>query len=440
MKYIEISENIILRIKNKEFRNGSKLPSIRELSNEYKCNKSTIIKALTQLEDNHYCYGVPRSGYYVIEKETVNESTMIECDFEHVRIHSEYLPYKEFHHCATKAIKSMDSSLYQYGDPKGLLNLREAIYKQLFDEGIYTDSNRIVMTSGAIQGINYLLRLIKKQGKSLLIESPTYSSIVEMIKLLDVDYHCIARNHAAYDFNDLDEALSRVDYFYIIPNHHNPFGDTLTYEVKQKILKLCIKHDVYLIEDDYLADIVTDVKVKSLRYYDESNSVIYIRSFSKGFLPGIRLGYVEFPNNYEDLDDFVYIKQFSDLCTSSHNQYALYYYIQTGMYKRHIHKIRNVYTHRMTILKGALASLLPKWVQCNFDRTGIFLYFHFMKKIDDDKLRKLLKKRKIRVAFNDAFVMHDSNEITGLRLCVSNYPIDDLLVGLRELIIILDLL
>jgi DNA-binding transcriptional MocR family regulator len=438
MRYKEISEAIITRINNKEFKNGSRLPSIRNLSSEYQCNKSTIIKALSLLEKDNFCYGVPRSGYYVIEKEIVKVSTTIEYDFKHVKIHKEYLPYKEFHHCATKAIISMDSNLYQYGDPKGLFCLRNTVYNQLFEEGIYSDAKGIVMTSGAIQGINYLLQLIKKQGKSLLIESPTYSSIIKMIKFLDIDYDLISRINKGYDLKELEEKLKAVDYFYIIPNHHNPLGDTLSYELKQKVLKLCKKYDVYIIEDDYLADIVTDIKTKSLRYYDENNSVIYIRSFSKGFLPGIRLGYVEFPKTYEYLDDFVDIKLLSDYCTSSHNQYALYYFIQTGMYKRHIYKIRNVYIHRMTIIKGALESLLPNWIQCNFDKTGIFLYFHINKEIDGVLLKKLLDKRKIKVAFNNEFLTGDVTSITGIRLCIASYSIDDILVGLKELIALLN--
>ena len=65
--YQYIVETIIKDIQNGTLKKGSKLPSIRQLSQTYTCSKDTAQRALLELKYQNYIYAVPKSGYYVLE-------------------------------------------------------------------------------------------------------------------------------------------------------------------------------------------------------------------------------------------------------------------------------------------------------------------------------------------------------------------------------------
>ena len=65
--YHDIVETIIKDIQNGTLKKGSKLPSIRQLSQTYACSKDTAQRALLELKYQNYIYAVPKSGYYVLE-------------------------------------------------------------------------------------------------------------------------------------------------------------------------------------------------------------------------------------------------------------------------------------------------------------------------------------------------------------------------------------
>lgn len=67
-KYAELINDLELQISGDAYKEGDRLPSIRELSKRYDCSKSTVIRALEELQDKHLIYAAPKSGYYVMKR------------------------------------------------------------------------------------------------------------------------------------------------------------------------------------------------------------------------------------------------------------------------------------------------------------------------------------------------------------------------------------
>lgn len=65
LKYQEVADRIELAIKNKKLSQGTRLPSLNELITKYTVSKTTLIKALTTLEDKGVIYQVQGSGIFV---------------------------------------------------------------------------------------------------------------------------------------------------------------------------------------------------------------------------------------------------------------------------------------------------------------------------------------------------------------------------------------
>jgi DNA-binding transcriptional MocR family regulator len=64
---------------------------------------------------------------------------------------------------------------------------------------------------------------------------------------------------------------------------------------KSRIVFLANKYDVYLVEDDYIADFETDLMAGPLYFYDINQRVIYLKSFSNIMFPGLRVGFAVLP-------------------------------------------------------------------------------------------------------------------------------------------------
>lgn len=67
--YIQLVEMIRMDIVSGKFKNGQKLPSVRELALTMKVNPNTMQKALAELEDEKLIYTERTNGKYVTEDE-----------------------------------------------------------------------------------------------------------------------------------------------------------------------------------------------------------------------------------------------------------------------------------------------------------------------------------------------------------------------------------
>ncbi len=74
------------------------------------------------------------------------------------------------------------------------------------------------------------------------------------------------------------------------------------------------EHDFYIIEDDFIVILFFEsMDNRTIRSYDDKNRVVYIKSFSKILMPGLRIGIVEMPN--ELLKKVLWAKYSSDIST-----------------------------------------------------------------------------------------------------------------------------
>lgn len=433
MKYELIAGRLKKDIEARKYASGQRLPSIRYLAEEMGTSKGTVIKALEILEKENLCYAVPKSGFYVIQRDQVVKTDSVVYPFDKVLIHPSMLPYKEFQHCVKKATDHLEAEHYQYGEFEGSRRLRAEITSSLANEGIAVDIDQVLITNGAIQSLNLLIQYISQNKMTLLVENPTYDLVLRMTEHYPIDLVTIDREPDGYDSKLLEERMKEADFFFVMPNHHNPLGVTLSVQWKKSLLKLSEKHDVILVEDDYLADVLPRKKFPSLRYLDLGQRVIYVRSFSKGFLPGVRLGYTVLPDMKTTIkEELLGLKKQTDYCSATFNQQAMTYYIQTGMFDRHRKKMKTLYMRRMNKVKKLLDVFLPGGIHCEADVSGIFIYLHFDRRINENLVDQWSGKHGIQLVWGGR--SHLDYRTQGIRLCVSGMTDDEAVKGLRILL------
>lgn len=340
-KYQQIISDINQAIENHTYKRGQKLPSVRQLSQAYQCSKDTVQKALVELKYQKKIYSVKKSGYYILEDQHFKED-MVDlnpADFQE-------LPYEDFRICLHESLIGRENYLFNYyHQQEGLAELISSVQSLLMDYHVYTKKDQLVITAGSQQALYILTQMTFTNDKSdILIEKPTYSRMVELVQHQGIPYQTIERNLDGIDLEELESIFKKgkIKFFYTIPRLHNPLGSTYDLATKTAIVKLAYQYNVYIIEDDYLADFDSSHSLP-LHYLDTDNRVIYIKSFTPTLFPALRIGAISLPSQLRDA--FIQHKSLIDYDTNLIMQKALSLYIDNGMFSRntqHLHQIHHV--------------------------------------------------------------------------------------------------
>ncbi|SEN49538.1 PLP-dependent aminotransferase family protein [Paenibacillus sp. OV219] len=399
MKYENVKNDLKQQINSGAIKPGSKLPSIRELSVQWKCSKNTVIRAIDELEKEHLIYSVPKSGYYVIVRPSKSEGRPEgRIDFAAASPDPGIIPYEEIGHGLNRAVQLYGDRLFTYGDPLGFLSLRETISQHMAVSQIFAEPERICIVSGSQQALHLLASMPFPNGKSaILVEQPCYTGMLRIMSLLGVTPIGIARTESGLDLDELERHFrnNSIKFFYTVPRYHNPLGTSLSRLEKETIASLAEKYDVYIVEDDYLADLETDSKADPICSYDHSGRVIYIRSFSKIMLPGLRLGAAVLPASLITL--FRMYKSSSDLSTSALSQAALEIHLGSGLFQRHAARMRDRYGIRMKALQKACSQYLNEGFRLSKSAGGIFAQLELPDHLVAEELAAALRQKDVYV-------------------------------------------
>ena len=328
-KYEQVVHYLKEEIESGKLQTGSRLPSIRKLSQEFRCSKDTIQRALMELRYEKYIYSKPQSGYYVLEQQSSHEDLLISVNDEHVAA------YDDFRLCVNESLIGRENYLYNYYEhQEGLEELRKSVHSLLFDQAIYSKPDQLVMTTGTQQALFILSQIdFPGQAQEILVEQPTYHRMNQLLLAQNITYQTIERRVDGIDLNELEEHFKsgNIKFFYTIPRFHYPLGHSYSEEEKFAILDLAAKYQIYIVEDDYLGDL--DPKMgQTFHYLDQNDLVIYIKSFSTSIFPALRITALILPNAIKDA--FVAYKNILDYDNNLIMQKALSLYIDSQLFEK----------------------------------------------------------------------------------------------------------
>ncbi|WP_242950021.1 PLP-dependent aminotransferase family protein [Clostridium saccharobutylicum] len=399
LKYEEIIEYIKNNIKSEKLNTPQKLPSIRSIKELFQCSTGTVLKAYEKLEQDHIIYSVPKSGYYIVDDfHNPNSSKQPMVDFSAVNLNSETFPYKNFQHCLNKSIDLYKEKLFTYSDPRGLKSLIKVLTKHIQNYQIFTKPDNILITSSSQQALNILSIMPFPNGKSnILVEQPTYYGMVKFLELNNIPTLGINRDFNGINLDELEKLFKygNIKFFYSIPRFHNPTGTSYSKFEKQEIIKLAEKYDVYIVEDDISADLDINKKNDPLYSYDTSSRVIYLKSYSKIIMPGLRVAALILPDLL--INNFLEYKKWTDMNSPILSQGALEIYLKNGMFDSHMKQLVSLYSSRINCLKNILLECEYPNIQYNIPESGYFSCIHVNGSVNYDKIITSLYHKNIRI-------------------------------------------
>ncbi|EIC75884.1 PLP-dependent aminotransferase family protein [Streptococcus oralis] len=327
-KYQAVVSFLKKGIESGKFPTGSRLPSIRQLSQDFHCSKDTIQRALLELRHEQYLYAKPQSGYYVLEQGQ-HQDLEIEVTDEHASA------YDDFRLCVNETLIGRENYLFNYYDnQEGLEELRQSVHQLLFDQALYCKPDQLVLTSGTQQALFILSQInFPSKGEEILVEQPTYHRMNRLLVAQELAYRTIERRIDGIDLEELEEQFKsgKIKFFYTIPRFHYPLGHSYSDQEKRAILDLANQYGVYIVEDDYLGDL-DPRKGQTFHYLDTEDRVIYIKSFSTSLFPALRLTALILPNALKEA--FISYKNILDYDSNLIMQKALSLYIDSQLFEK----------------------------------------------------------------------------------------------------------
>ena len=289
------------------------------------------------------------------------------------------LPTGELGECARRAAKRDGARALNYGPPSGYPPLRDWVAER---HGVAPE--RVVLTTGSLQGFNFVARHLLSLDATVLVEAPCYDSSLAIVRRLGLSAESIPLREDGIDLDALAAALERVSgpkVVYTIPTFQNPSGRTLSLENRRRLLAIARDAGALVLEDDpYGLLRFEGERLPQLFELAEGAGVVFLSSFSKTVAPGIRVGYLILPDDLvAPIEGFVLENYVSPPVFV---QAALHEFIAGGFFEANLGHVREGLRLRRDTMLRALGRELDGEATWNEPEGGYFLWVDFAAGVD----------------------------------------------------------
>lgn len=262
----------------------------------------------------------------------------------------------------------------QYGRTEGEDRLRQRISEHLARRGLACPPSRILITNGSQQGLDLSAKLLIDPGTRVLCESPTYLSALQVFSLFGASFDSIPMGTEGPELSTLEASVqaSTAQVAYLIPSFQNPTGALWDEAARATFATLADQRDMLVIEDDPYGEIGFGTHPGlPIAARLQCAPWILLGSFSKSYLPGIRLGWLACSENlFTHLER---LKQAADLHSSRLSQALALADLEDPQREARLERLRAHYRARRDAFAQALRESFPQ-AQFQPPEGGLFFW------------------------------------------------------------------
>ncbi|MGB2948669.1 MAG: PLP-dependent aminotransferase family protein [Rhodococcus sp. (in: high G+C Gram-positive bacteria)] len=272
----------------------------------------------------------------------------------------------------------MTSDAMDYGATEGDPRLLDSLIGYLDSVGEPSSADRIVITSGGMQGLDLACKLFVDPGDLVIVESPTYTNGTATVLSYGGDVleaPMDADGLVVEALEDLvEQAGRRPKMIYVIPNFQNPSGTTMSQARRVLLLELAHKWGSIILDDDPYGLLRFEGEhIPSFAALSPNDPLVFsVRTFSKMIAPGLRVGWVDAAPEARQL--LINAKQAMDTCTNLPAQRMIAEFIDRGHLATHITSLAGVYRPRKVAMQRSLKKYFGDLVSTTDPEGGFFLW------------------------------------------------------------------
>ena len=450
---------------------NTRLPASRQLARDLGINRITVESAYAVLETDGLIYSRMGSGTYVLppnpllaiskdkpgapwplwqqslelksktskikpseelSKKTARHSQLI--SFASGIGDAHLFPAEDFRKVLQTVMRRDGIAALDYGEPNGHAPLRETITHILASQGLQTQSDNVLITAGSQQALSLVSQLLLKAGDVIMVESPTYSGALDLFHALGFKVVGIPVDRQGMQVESLEKLLQQhhPKLIYTIPTFHNPTGTCLSTSRRIELIVLADRYNIPILEDDFVGDLRYEGRSQpALKALDPGGRVIYVSTFSKILMPGLRVGFLvaEGPI-YQRLVDF---KRVNDLATSTLIQRALEVYVTVGRYQRYLRRSCQIFRKRRDAMLSGIERYLPAGIKLDPPQGGLFIWLQLPENLSLEKLLPLAWEEGVDLSPGNGFFPDQTGGDNWLRLNFVAQSPDQIEEGIKRL-------
>ena len=349
------------------------------------------------------------------------------------------IPTDALAEAAAAVLRREGKSLALYnlgGSALGYRGLREVVAQKLGKyRGITCSADDVLITTGSLQGIDFVNQLLLDRGDTVIVEQFTYIAVFGKLKAMGVEAIAAPLDAGVIDMAKLEAILAgleadgrRAKYIYTIPTVQNPTGSVLDLERRRRLVDLSLKYGTPIFEDECYADLVWAGEAPPSLYSMAPENVIHIGSFSKTLAPALRVGYLVAP--WEALGQILALK--SDGGTGALDQMVVAEYFREH-FDAHIDRLAARLKRKLDVLLDVVDREFGTLIEIDVPMGGLFAWLKFP---DDIDVRTLSKPAgEAGVAFNpgNEWSVRAEDGLHHIRICFGLTTEDEIEEGIAAL-------
>ncbi|WP_323016282.1 PLP-dependent aminotransferase family protein [Castellaniella sp.] len=301
-------------IRDRILRPGMALPSIRQFARDHRLSTFTVMAAYNRLTAQGRLQSRPGIDYRIARQllarpqtaawtiPPVGPSWLLSDVFaDHsisIKAGCGWLP-PDWHnetglqHALRQLARVPVGQMASYGHPLGYHPLREHIARHLNGYGLEADAGQVLLTHGATQALDIVIRTALKPGDHVAVEIPCYANLLQLLAMNGIVTHGVPRTPDGLHEETLDtlartHALRAV---FVTTVLQNPTGASFSMAGAFRLLQQAERHNLLVVEDDVSRELLQE-PAPLLTALASTRRVVYISGFAKSVMPSLRVGYL----------------------------------------------------------------------------------------------------------------------------------------------------
>ncbi|MGH7587128.1 MAG: PLP-dependent aminotransferase family protein [Gemmatimonadota bacterium] len=280
-----------------------------------------------------------------------------------------------------------------YGDPAGLVPLREAIAEHLrAARAVRCEADQVLIVSGSQAALRLATAVLLAPGDRVAVEEPGYPGARSALVAAGAEMVSIPVDEEGMSVDSLRRRGRRVRAAYVTPSHQYPLGTSMTAARRLALLDWAFRRGAWILEDDYDSEYrYVSRPLGALQGMDAHERVVYIGTFSKVLFPAVRVGYLVVPPSL--WQRFVDAREAFDLLSPTLYQLALAEFLREGHFARHLRRMRGVYLARRDALLTGLARHCGDWLTVHNADAGLHVAVLLSGGLNDEEVLRRMAER-----------------------------------------------
>jgi DNA-binding transcriptional MocR family regulator len=341
-------------------RAGAALPSVRQLAREQGLSTFTVTEAYGRLVSMGLVISRRGSGYRVAARGVATRTAMpawqppsltatwllSDVYADHSvpikagcgTLPNEWVNEGGLHQALRSLARVPATRLADYGHPYGFARLRERIAEQLDRLGLPAALDNVLLTQGATQALDLIVRTLLRPGDAVIVEDPCYCNLLQILKLAGLKVVGVQRTPTGIDLDALDAlvATHRPKAVFVNTTLQNPTGATFGMASAFRLVQLAERAGMWIVEDDVSRELGSS-NVPVIAAMEGLQRALYVGGYSKTITPALRCGYVV--GQRDVLRELARTKMAVGLTSSETIERIVDKVLVEGHYARHVERI-----------------------------------------------------------------------------------------------------